>query len=295
MTKRSPIKKTNFATMIEGVAKRMQLEFDLIFSQLPYDLEKGKQCEKALIRVLQDFLPPKVGVGHGHIVAMRSLRDEISRECDVVIYDKFECPLLFKTDEYQIFPSDYVYAIIEVKSTLNLESIKKSFKNIKEFKRIVRYGKATDKLGVIFAYKSVYSGREPHFTPHFTLKRKLEQEAKKYQEDELADLIFVLDFADKQRWVKNNQTTYDQESWEDNSSVRKYKRSLNQEQSRLSIVFEHNGGKAFSPSLTLNYPGLFLFMLYLTKKLNLVSPFEYFPRGDNFLNIISWIDYEDKK
>lgn len=291
MTKRSPIKKINFATMIEGVAKRMQLEFDLIFSQLPYDLEKGKQCEKALIRVLQDYLPPKVGVGHGHIVAMRSLRDEISWECDVVIYDKFECPLLFKTDEYQIFPSDYVHAIIEVKSTLNLESIKKSFENIKEFKRIVRYGKTTDKLGVIFAYKSVYSGREPHFT----LKRKLEQEAKKYQEDELADLIFVLDFADKQRWVKSNQTTYDQESGEDNSSLRKSKRSLNQEQSRLSIVFEYNSGKAFSPSLTLNYPGLFLFMLYLTKKLNLVSPFEYFPRGDSLMSVIDWIDYEDNK
>ena len=35
----------------------MQLEFDYIFGQLPYDVEKGRQCEKALIKVLQDFLP----------------------------------------------------------------------------------------------------------------------------------------------------------------------------------------------------------------------------------------------
>jgi hypothetical protein len=219
---------------------------------------------------------------------MNSLRDEISRECDLVIYDKFECPLLFKTDEYQIFPSDYVYAVIEVKSTLDLKSVKESFKNIREYKRVVREGKATDKLGVIFAYKS-------YWRRHLTLKRKLEEVAKNYQEDELADLIFVLDFADRQKWVKSNHTWYDQKLKGDNSSVSKYKKSPNQEQGQLSIVFERGDGQAFLPSLSLNYPGLFLFMLYLTKKLDLVSLFEYFPKGDSLLGIISYIDYEDKK
>jgi hypothetical protein len=57
MGKRSHNRKFNFTKTIEGIAQRMQLEFDYIFGQLPYDVEKGRQCEKALIKVLQDFLP----------------------------------------------------------------------------------------------------------------------------------------------------------------------------------------------------------------------------------------------
>jgi hypothetical protein len=112
--------------------------------------KRGDQREKALKAFLEKYLPKKFSLGTGNIIDSKG---NISRQCDIVIYDSLNCPILYTENEYQLFPAEAVYAVIEVKSVLSALEIDNCIENIRSVKSLIR-----DKpiSCFVFSYRSSY-------------------------------------------------------------------------------------------------------------------------------------------
>jgi hypothetical protein len=140
--------------MFRGIAGRLLVDFDRIQAQISHAGERGKQREYALTTFLKKYLPRRYSLGTGQII---DCQGQISKQCDIVIYDAFNCPLLLAEEGYQVFPAEAVFGVIEVKSTLDANMILSSAQNIQAVKTLHRKEPIA---GIVFAYRSKYK-KEP--------------------------------------------------------------------------------------------------------------------------------------
>jgi hypothetical protein len=137
--------------IFQGIADKMLIDFNEIQAQIVHDGERGEQREQVIRDFLTKYLPKKYAIGTGHVLDPDG---NISRQCDIVIYDAFNCPLLLVEEGYQLFPIEAVLGVIEVKSVINASLIAESAKNIQSVKQLQRYEPV---IGGVFAYTSTYS------------------------------------------------------------------------------------------------------------------------------------------
>ncbi|TRM10707.1 hypothetical protein FH966_02680 [Lentibacillus cibarius] len=152
----------NVKSLYRLAAKKLISDFEMS-SQLKHQGSTGTYREDAIKKfLLEGRLPDKYGIGSGEIIGPNS---DISRQSDLVIYDKLNCPVLLFEESVQVFPSDAVYGIIEVKSRLSKQKLIEALENIAEFKSLVPKEKAVQNnalvhmtynkprpFGIIFAY-----------------------------------------------------------------------------------------------------------------------------------------------
>jgi hypothetical protein len=93
----------------------MKIEYDFISNQFEHRGLRGSVRETTLIEFLNNYLPQKIGIGSGEIV---SVDGGVSKQQDLVLYDKMNCPILYDKGGIQIYPSEGIYSVIEVKSAL---------------------------------------------------------------------------------------------------------------------------------------------------------------------------------
>jgi hypothetical protein len=117
--------------IFQGIANKLLADFDQIQAQIEHSGERGGQRERALKAFLARYLPKKYTLGTGHIIDKTG---NTSRQCDVVIYDDFNCPLLLAEEGYQLFPAEAVFGVIEVKSVLDASAIAQGVQAIQSVK-----------------------------------------------------------------------------------------------------------------------------------------------------------------
>jgi hypothetical protein len=83
---------------------------------------KGQIREILTRELFRPLLPADLGVGHGHIVS--SVEGRVSRERDVVIYDRRLVPPVLYERSLGLFPLECTLATIEVKSRLTREELR---------------------------------------------------------------------------------------------------------------------------------------------------------------------------
>jgi Domain of unknown function (DUF6602) len=94
------------------LAKRATLEA----VPLPNPTDVGGYLERLVREFFQNHLPGKCGVTSGYVINSHA---EVSRQQDVIIYDKLEGVNYSGTNEYSVLPIEAVYATIEIKATLS--------------------------------------------------------------------------------------------------------------------------------------------------------------------------------
>ncbi len=87
---------------------------------------RGALREEALRLFLSKHLPTRFGVGTGQVVHPSNL---MSKQCDIVIYDRLNTPRLMPDETHSLFPVESVLAVIEVKSRLNASDVADAFIN----------------------------------------------------------------------------------------------------------------------------------------------------------------------
>lgn len=135
--------------VFSAIGNQMLADFDSIHSQIRHLGERGGEREQGLKSFLETYLPSRYTVSNGEIVDDSG---ETSRQCDLVIYDKSNCPLLLAGKEYRVFPAEPVFAVVEVKSVLTSEELRDAVEKIRAAKRLTRENGTV--AGIIFAYKS---------------------------------------------------------------------------------------------------------------------------------------------
>jgi len=149
--------------IFRGISAKLLADFE-ISSQVNHQGVKGTYRESALKDfLLSGRLPAKYGLGSGEIVSPTM---DVSKQCDLIIYDQFNnIPLLYD-EQIQVYPIDSIYGVIEVKSGLSKPVLFEALENIRAVKRLAPgdimeiqsgpYVTQTMKrpipFGVIFAY-----------------------------------------------------------------------------------------------------------------------------------------------
>lgn len=120
--------------MIFEQLNRMLLQKSEEAGVLRHNLERGLSNEQALRSLLREFLPAKYGVAKGKVI---NSDGEMSDQCDIIVYDGLHCPKLFiDENQNQLLPIEGVYAVVEVKTTLNKSQLEEAFENLHSVYRV---------------------------------------------------------------------------------------------------------------------------------------------------------------
>jgi hypothetical protein len=101
---------------IRASSERLLQDFERTTKALQQNLDKGEAREAALREVLDRWLPKRLSIGRGEVVAANG---QASGQLDIVIHDAHSNPPLFQLkDSPGVFPIESVFGVIEVKSNL---------------------------------------------------------------------------------------------------------------------------------------------------------------------------------
>lgn len=166
----------NYIDAIRKTAKRLEAEFEK--SELViHNQSKGIARETIIKNCIRPFLPDAYGIASGECF---DTNGTVSKQLDVVVYDKLFSYVVPYTDDFIQFPFESVYGNIEVKSNLTGEELRKAAENIKSLKQLIREKPSdaqilpnrsieiegvkwsesgtSEPFGIIFGYKSI----KPH-------------------------------------------------------------------------------------------------------------------------------------
>lgn len=90
---------------------------------LIHPAEFGTYREKIVKELLRTILPQRLSIGTGFIITSNG---SISTQCDIIIYDKNNAPLIEDDANQAFFPIECVVAIGEIKSDISTTDLKKA-------------------------------------------------------------------------------------------------------------------------------------------------------------------------
>lgn len=134
------------------ISNKMLEDFE-ISAEINHQGSKGSYRENSLKKFLsQGRLPARYSIGEGEIVGPIQ---NVSRQSDLIIYDKLNGFSLIYDEATQVYPIECVAGVIEVKSTLNKPEFLKALENIRSVK-LLAPDETTDRAiagGLRMAYK----------------------------------------------------------------------------------------------------------------------------------------------
>lgn len=169
--------------IFQGIDERLLTDFALTSSQVLHKGKKGETREDLLKDFLLAYLPKKYSLSTGEITDTNKL---VSHQCDIVIYDQSDCPLIFSNKNYSVFPCEPVYATIEVKSCLDNKELLDCVKKTKAIKNLSRDNGYI--ASIVFAYTTSYATN-----PIEKISRQLKKANSLLSKHECIDMICVLD------------------------------------------------------------------------------------------------------
>ncbi len=169
--------------IFQSIATNMLNEFEHAQAQIRHMGERGSEREAVLKSFLSAYLPTRYGISSGEIV---DYEGNTSHQCDLIIYDHYNCPLLLAGRDVRIFPAESVLAVIEVKSVLSAREIEDSIVKIRDLKNLTRENGPIP--GIIFAYKSGWENE-----PIMRTVAELQKHYRQLQGHQLVDLLCILE------------------------------------------------------------------------------------------------------
>ncbi|MBE0662566.1 MAG: hypothetical protein IH597_08875 [Bacteroidales bacterium] len=100
--------------------RSMEVELNINRNHIPHEGEKGGASEARWIEWLNSHLPNRYEVGRAFVIDCDGNK---SKQLDLVIYDCQYTPFVFNKDERKFIPAESVYAVFDVKQSLNKENL----------------------------------------------------------------------------------------------------------------------------------------------------------------------------
>lgn len=130
----------------------------------------GEHCETLLREAIQRTLPPSLRVSKGYVYGVRKTENGMERspEIDLLIYDADQFAPIFSMDKFVIVRAESVRAAIQVKRTLDANTLQKAVRNVVAAKQHVlatckfNGGVTADKMfsAVVSFDEDVQSGKQ---------------------------------------------------------------------------------------------------------------------------------------
>lgn len=118
--KNSTMKKVNLENIFMNLQKQMIAKLSADKEIIIHPGTKGDASELNWLKMLDTYLPKRYKVDRAFILDSEG---DLSEQIDIVIYDRHYSPFLFHQDNAIYIPSESVYAVFEVKQSINKEVI----------------------------------------------------------------------------------------------------------------------------------------------------------------------------
>lgn len=97
--------------------------------------QKGGVVEDRYRRFLRKILPQRLGVSEGVIYATDGSQ---SAQCDIIIYDQHQTPIIFEENGTRAIPIETVFAVCEIKSSVTRQHLKDALASAKQIRTMPR-------------------------------------------------------------------------------------------------------------------------------------------------------------
>ena len=104
-----------------GVLQRLRAEVDVFARLVGHMGERGRLNELALARLLESFVPERVGVGTGLLIDSEDCQ---SQQTDVILFDQGNQPAVMAQTTQVLFPVEVTLGCVEVKTSLTSDGVK---------------------------------------------------------------------------------------------------------------------------------------------------------------------------
>lgn len=113
-------RKINIRDIFLGLQEQMRGRLTLNRKILSHPVAKGDTSELEWIDMLASYMPSRYRADKAFVI---DCEGAISDQIDIVIYDRHYSPFILKQNGATYIPAESVYAVIEVKPTLNAANI----------------------------------------------------------------------------------------------------------------------------------------------------------------------------
>ena len=124
-----------YRKVLSSAQNKLSASIEQIRDSIPHSAEIGALIERQFRSQLEEVLPAKIGVSQGFVVDSIG---NVSRQMDIILYDKLNTPRIFASDGAQMFPVEATYACGEIKTTLNASELVDSFEKCLSYKKLCR-------------------------------------------------------------------------------------------------------------------------------------------------------------
>lgn len=130
-----PLEKFDLDNAYAAKEKELAARFSLGGELTTHGSIVGTGTEHGWYGYLRGFLPQRYGVATGKVVDSRQQQSE---QVDLIVYDAFYSPMLFTVADATFVPAESVYAVFEVKQTLDKEHVAAASQKAKSVRRLQR-------------------------------------------------------------------------------------------------------------------------------------------------------------
>ena len=155
---------TPYRSVLSTAQQRISVAVDQIRKAIPHPGETGALVERLFRSHLEDILPEKVGVSNGFVVDSRGA---VSRQMDVILYDKLNALRLFTSEGAQMFPVETTYACGEVKTNMTSERFHDSFEKCLSYKRLSRHAYVRTSNTILTQVHTLFGQQYDHWQSIF--------------------------------------------------------------------------------------------------------------------------------
>lgn len=124
---------------LEGILANLHADIhqrlEAVRQSLGHPGVKGDASENVWLKILNTYLPKRYRAAKAHVVDSRGT---FSDQIDVVVYDRQYSPLIFLYAGQTIIPAESVYAVFEIKQTLNAEHVEYARQKVTSVRRLHR-------------------------------------------------------------------------------------------------------------------------------------------------------------
>ncbi len=130
--------KIDLPALLKGLHSTLLHELNLSNTALSHPTTKGDVSENLWLKLLNNYLPQRYQCRKAHIVDSHGNQSD---QIDIVIHDIQYSPFIFKFEGADYMPAESVYAVFEVKQTLNKQHLEYAQKKVKSVTDLHRTSK----------------------------------------------------------------------------------------------------------------------------------------------------------
>jgi len=128
-------KKIDIREIFLGLQKQMSSKLSLNKKILTHPVAKGDASELEWVDMLNSYLPRRYQVDRAFVIDHEG---SVSDQIDIVIFDRHFSPFLLRQNGANYVPAESVYAVIEVKPTMNSKNIRYAAQKASSVRRLKR-------------------------------------------------------------------------------------------------------------------------------------------------------------